>query len=367
MFPKKNSDKIGIIIVSPFKRIRDSVTLSLFDIIDIEVLDTAPNGHLGILKALQNEPDVIILDIEINDLEPAVFTKEILQKLGRCGIILITKKDISESIMSNAITSLEYGAFDIIEEPNRELSEERKIMSFKRRLSVKIHEYSIKRYSQITREISGIGEQENASVLHPLILKHKDKVSSNYEMLCIGVSTGGPKALSVIVPQLPVSFPVPIVIVIHLPKNFTSGLALELNKKSNMNVLEAKDDVLIDGGNIYIARGGKHLIISKNKDNRNCFKYIDDPPENNCKPSIDVFFRSVASVYDKKVISVILTGMGTDGAKGMKLLKDKGATTFVQDKDSSVVWGMPGAAVNKGCVDEILPLKDIFPRVMEII
>jgi two-component system chemotaxis response regulator CheB len=187
-----------------------------------------------------------------------------------------------------------------------------------------------------------------------------------FDMIVIGVSTGGPEALSHILPELPASFPVPIIIVLHMPQFFTQSMAQELDHKSEMRVKEAEDGEMVQKGSVYLARGGKHLLI-KRKDLDQFMLYHDDGPEvNGCKPSVDVFFESVEKVMKQKIIAIILTGMGEDGVKGISRLKERGAVTIAQDSNTSIVWGMPGAAVRAGVIDEVLPVHVIANRLIEL-
>ena len=365
---EKTSTAITVFIIDMSSDTRDIISKTLNLNSDIEVLGTAPNGHIGLLKVLDIKPDVVILNASIKNLTPVNFTKTVLEKLGKCGIILTINKGISSGILDSTIQSLESGAFDIIEKPDKVLSEQKKVEYYNRKLLVKIRGYSIKRYSQIAREASRKKDKKvDTDITENILSKIKIKNDSTYKALLIGVSTGGPRALSAIIPELPVLFPLPTIIVLHLPEYFTAGMAHELDRKSGLKVIEAKEGDSIKQGFVYLAKGGRHLTIEKGI-NQNCmFKYMDSPPVNNCKPSVDVLFESASGIFKEKTIGVILTGMGVDGAKGIIALKNNGARTFVQDRETSVVWGMPGAAVNTGCVDEILPLNRIFERILEII
>ncbi len=182
----------------------------------------------------------------------------------------------------------------------------------------------------------------------------------------MGVSTGGPNALQTLVPRLPADLPFPILCVQHMPPLFTASLAERLDRASPLKVVEGAEGMRPENGVMYIAPGGRHMVLSRGADGRPCLRLTDAAPVNSCRPSVDVLFRSVADAAGGDVVTLVLTGMGADGADGATTLRAKGAWSIVQDEASSVVWGMPGAVVQAGQADEILPLERIAERVAEI-
>lgn len=186
------------------------------------------------------------------------------------------------------------------------------------------------------------------------------------EYLLVGVSTGGPNALQTLVPRLPADLPFPVLCVQHMPPLFTASLAERLDRASPLKVVEGAEGVRPEKGSMYIAPGGRHMVLSKGADGLPCLRLADSQPVNSCRPSVDVLFRSVADSVGGDVLTLVLTGMGADGADGAKALRGKGAWSIVQDEASSVVWGMPGAVVQAGQADEILPLDRIADRIVEI-
>jgi len=182
----------------------------------------------------------------------------------------------------------------------------------------------------------------------------------------MGVSTGGPEVLAEIIPEFPAWFPLPIVIVLHMPKHFTGRMAEALDRKSELAVSEAAEGDVLQPGHVYLAPGGLHLVLDRDTRQRIALRTVDDPPENGCKPSVDVLFRSAARVLGHRVLAVVLTGMGEDGTRGLGELKKHKVRVLVQDEATSVVWGMPGSAVRAGYADEVLPLGRIAPRISEL-
>ena len=190
----------------------------------------------------------------------------------------------------------------------------------------------------------------------------RDKVA----VVAIGVSTGGPQALAEVIPHIPGNLRVPILIVQHMPAMFTRLLAERLQASSALQVKEAVDGMEVLPGQAIIARGDYHLTVHRK--GSSVFIELDQNPRINfCRPSVDVLFRSLVNVYGNKVLSVMLTGMGADGLKGTEELRTAGAYSLVQDEASSVVWGMPGAVVNAGLADQVVPLERIAPEIIRLV
>jgi two-component system chemotaxis response regulator CheB len=187
------------------------------------------------------------------------------------------------------------------------------------------------------------------------------------EMVLIGVSTGGPVALSRLLPTIPADIGVPILIVQHMPAVFTQALADDLDSKSSVRVREAIHLESPQPNVAYIAPGGRHMRLALAPDGRPLIQITDDPPENNCRPAVDYLFRSAAKCFPGRVLAVILTGMGSDGTVGLRLLKRHGCFVIAQDEASCVIYGMPRAAVEAGVTDAVLPLEAIAGRVASIV
>lgn len=366
---KKTTIKVLIIDTSVISR--DFLRKALEDIPDIQVVAVAPNGQIGMQKVKQSKPDIILYDMNINDISSIEFTIESLKHLDNPGIILTAGMPISTDTVENIILTLEKGAFDFIEKPDDSIAEEMAIATLKRKLHPKILAFSIKRYSGIAIRASGISADKQKSVTaNKKIDEKKDFLQSrqvqNFSIVVIGVSTGGPEVLTKIIPQLPANFPLPIVIVLHMPKLFTSSMAAELDRKSKLQVKESEPGDVLKPRTVFLAQGGIHLVVRKNKEGKYLLDVDDGPPENGCKPSVDVLFHSISEYYSKDVLALILTGMGQDGVKGLGELRSKGARTLVQDEETSLIWGMPGTAVKSGFADEVLPVDSIAQRILEI-
>jgi two-component system chemotaxis response regulator CheB len=203
--------------------------------------------------------------------------------------------------------------------------------------------------------------------------------SSPPAVVLIGVSTGGPAALDVLLPELPATFPLPVLIVQHMPELFTKLLAERLNGRCPLRVTEATPGEPIRPGSIYIARGGWHMeVFSPIREfDRNStrsavlhstpvLRLTQEPPENHCRPAVDVLFRSAVAVYGSGTLGVMLTGMGYDGLVGCRLIREHGGSVIAQDQSTSAVWGMPGAVTEAGLAHRVLPLNAIAPEILRL-
>jgi two-component system chemotaxis response regulator CheB len=186
--------------------------------------------------------------------------------------------------------------------------------------------------------------------------------------LAIGVSTGGPAALDVLLPEFPGNFPLPVLIVQHMPELFTKLFAERLNGRCPLRVLEAAEGMPVSTGTIYIAKGNWHMevLAASRIGLPNSLHLTQGPPENHCRPAVDVLFRSVAQVYGGGALALVLTGMGSDGMLGSRVIRDHGGSVLAQDQASSTVWGMPGAVTNAGLAQKVLPLNAIAPEILRL-
>jgi two-component system chemotaxis response regulator CheB len=185
-------------------------------------------------------------------------------------------------------------------------------------------------------------------------------------VLLIGVSTGGPAALDVLLPALPASFPLPILIVQHMPELFTRLLAERLNGRCPLRVTEAVAGEPVRAGAIYIARGDWHMEVAAGAHATPVLRLTQEQPENHCRPAVDVLFRTGVTVYGSRVLAVVLTGMGYDGLAGSRIICEHGGTVLAQDQPTSAVWGMPGAVAHAGLAHRILPLNAIAPEILRL-
>lgn len=349
--------KTKILIVDDSRIFRSAVQEGLSHESDMEVIGSVWNG----IKALEfletNDPDIITLDILMPDMD-GLETLKAIQKLNakrspkkQIGVIMLSSQTKKGADIT--VKALEMGAFDFIPKPEGgDIKENLEVLC--RQLVVKIRNYISQYVLEAKRKIPAEKAVKPAKKREPVEISYTPLVKA----ILIGVSTGGPKALAEILPPLCDKIDVPIFIVQHMPPTFTESLARSLNAKCRYTVIEGKNESSIHRNHAYIAPGGKHMILEKHG-RETKIMLNDQPPEKGCRPSVDKLFRSGADVFRQHVIGIILTGMGTDGTEGGKLLKRYGAPIVAQDESSSVVWGMPGSAQAAGIVDLTLPLQEI--------
>jgi len=368
--------KINVLIVDDSRIFRSLVSNVLSKNNKINIIGAVGDGKQAInfLKQSPTKVDFVTLDIEM----PVMNGEETLAEIQKINKSSLSRKKI-EVIMISSLTqnganitmrTLENGALDFIAKPeNKNITESNKALE--EGLLDKILSYSELQKSPLRTTISkGIIKPVSdipRRVLSTNTSRKNQRIKINkIEAIIIGVSTGGPKALTQMLPKLCLVTKLPILIVQHMPATFTKSLADSLDRVCSHRVVEAKKGDKVVGSTVYVAQGGMHMLVKKQG-----LDYVigqnNNQPENNCKPSVDVMFRSAAMAYKGEVISIILTGMGTDGTKSLSQLKRAGSYIIAQDRTTSVVWGMPGSAVNSGNVDEELALMDIPNRVKEIL
>jgi two-component system chemotaxis response regulator CheB len=265
------------------------------------------------------------------------------------GVLLIAKR--SRKNAEETIQALEAGAFDFV--IRQELPDERAVTnSLARQLTVKLRHFSSKRIFAGIISSSARQKQHEGP-------KQEQSLPTSLRALLIGVSTGGPKVLSTLLPRLTRASDLPVLIVQHMPLGFTASLARSLDAKCTHKVAEAEHGEIIRPRNVYIAPGGKHMLVRNGASREPCLALSDDPPEEGCRPSVNMLFRSAAAVYGSSAAAIILTGMGSDGSKGLRDLKAAGAFAMAQNEATSVVWGMPGSAVAAGLIDKVLPPEEM--------
>ena len=354
--------KIRILVVDDSLIFRHAVEDSLKLEPDMRVVGSVRNGKKAIEFITTNEVDIVTLDLEMPEMD-GLATLDEIQKInserkGVCqiGVLILTSKSVNGA--RTTIDALEKGAYDFIAKPQGS-SETECIVNLKHDLVPRIRQY-VRGGTNLTRKtqvIAGIAAAKAASV-EASIDKSKT-FRGQARVIVVGVSTGGPRALTEMLPKLCQKTSLPILIVQHMPPAFTLSLAESLGKKCMHKVKEGVDGESIVKQYVYIAPGGRHMMITRNVSGEAALAINDQPPENGCRPSVDILFRSAAAVYGSEVVATILTGMGTDGTLGLRPLKRAGAWIIAQDEASSVVWGMPGSAVETGLVDEIVELDKV--------
>jgi two-component system, chemotaxis family, protein-glutamate methylesterase/glutaminase len=374
---KTTNTKTKVVIVDDSALIRAILTEIINDTNDLEVVGVAKNAFAARDLIRELNPDVITLDIEMPDMDGLEFLEK-LMRLRPMPVLMVST--LTQAGANETFRALELGAVDYIAKPKvdikNQLQEYADEITAKIRIvaSAKIMPRKVKLSSAKSAKKpltqAKINTQTPPKTPIPpaknSIAQIAAKSTFNH-LLVIGASTGGTEAIKDILLEMPANSP-PILIVQHMPEGFTTSYAARLDSLCAVQVREAKHAERILPGNAYLAPGGYHLSAVKSGSNYIC-QVTEDEAVNRHRPSVDVLFESVAQLMTTKssklkITAVILTGMGKDGAIGMKLLHDKGATTFAQDEASCVVFGMPKEAISLGGVDRILPLDAIATHVL---
>ncbi|MCG8592485.1 MAG: chemotaxis-specific protein-glutamate methyltransferase CheB [Proteobacteria bacterium] len=332
-----------------YRRIVESV---LNDIEDVEVLAVAGDGQEALEKIAATSPDLVLLDMDM----PRKDGIEVLQALSRdeSPVPVAVLSGVADAGLT--IEALRLGALEYIHKPEGAGARARLMGSLER---------VIRTVQALSRNRSRTaGQETTAYAPHASCGKTRDPV----ELVLIGVSTGGPRALMTMLPDLSPEIDCPIVVVQHMSTGFTHSLADALGRACPLPVKEAAHADPLEPGRILLAPGGTHVELGRNRIGGGLPLYlVDGPYVNSCRPSVDHLWKSVAEVYERGVLAVIMTGMGTDGLDGVTALAAKGAYCIAQDEASSVIWGMPGAVVQAKLADEVLPLSAIAGRINALV
>lgn len=347
-----------MLVVDDSVVIRRLVTQALSQHPAIEVVGVAANGALSLQRIAQFTPDVITLDIEMPDMNGLEVLQHIRRDYPSTRVIMFST--LTERGASITLEALTLGADDYLPKTTTYFSGETPIARLQQILVPKITQFF--RFSEGSTTNGTLPEQ-----IRTPILSARPRVSAGVapKVVVIGVSTGGPTALNEILPRFPSSFPLPILIVQHMPPLFTRLLGERLNATCALQVEEAKQGTIVESGRILIAPGDFHMTVASSA-GRVGVVLDQSAQQNYCRPAVDVLFKSTAEVYGAAAIAVVLTGMGQDGLRGAEILRANGATVFAQDEETSVVWGMPGAVVSAGLADRVLPLQEIVPEILRM-
>ncbi len=323
---------------------------------DVEVVDVASDGESAINKILHHKPDLVTLDVEMPGIDGLGVLKAIKEAKLSTNVIMLSSHTSRGAATTTKALAL--GAFDFILKPSHttyDLNVAELTKSLTSRVSVlaKIGRRSTivpPTHSPLARPIASAQMMPEPS--------QRRRVSDRVDAVVIGISTGGPKALRDLLPTLPQKFSAPILIVQHMPPLFTATLADDLNKCCGLNVVEAEHGMPIRAGEVYIAPGGKQMRMGGFP---GCFKIeiTNDPAIKSCRPSVDYLFDSAAELVGKRLLAIVMTGMGDDGTDGSRNVRRCGGTVWAQDEASSTVFGMPRRVIESGLADAVFPLNDI--------
>jgi len=341
--------KIRVLVVDDSVVIRKLLTEHLGSDPDIEVVGTAPDGKIGLAKIPELNPELVILDIEMPVMDGLETLAALRKTYPKLPVIMFST--LTERGASATLDALTLGANDYATKTLDKNNAKEQVAT---QLAPKIK--ALCRREQRLTPAAASGSE----VGKPLFTSSKPP--GPIDVVAIGVSTGGPNALATVVAGLPQDFPVPIVIVQHMPQMFTRLLAERLSALGGLEVREGIAGQELLPGQIWLAPGGFHMEVEKHL-NAVTLRIHDGPFENSCRPAVDVLFRSVAAVYGSRALAVIMTGMGQDGLRGCEAIREMGGRIIIQDEATSVVWGMPGAVSRADLADKTLPLADLATEI----
>jgi two-component system, chemotaxis family, protein-glutamate methylesterase/glutaminase len=353
--------KIKVLIVDDSALVRKMLTELLSSDPGIEVVGAAPDAFVAREKIKSLNPDVVTLDVEMPKMDGVTFLRN-LMRLRPIPVIMVSS--LTDHGAEVTLDALAVGAVDYLPKPKIDLAATLGDYRIELIEKVKAAAGARVRAYEPRHEVSAAQLSPTRSLSADAVLAKAAPVRfrTTDRMIAVGASTGGTEAIKDFLLGMPADSP-GIVIAQHIPKAFSTPFAERMNRTCTMTVCEAQDGQQILPGHAYIAPGDRHLMVVRSGARWMC-RLDDGLPVNRHKPSVDVLFRSVAQQAGFNAIGVLLTGMGKDGALGLKEMRDAGCTTIAQDEATSVVWGMPGEAVQIGAAVEVLPLLKIAPRVM---
>ncbi|MBL9090395.1 MAG: chemotaxis response regulator protein-glutamate methylesterase [Planctomycetaceae bacterium] len=348
--------KIRVLVVDDSIVIRRLLSDILGADPEIELAGVAQNGRIALAKLPQINPDVVTLDIEMPELDGLRTLTELRKSYPKLPVIMFST--LTERGAVATLDALSFGASDYVTKPANVGSVAAAMQSVREQLIPKI------------KALFAAANPEAVRVTpRPAVVPRPPAafvVPQRCDIVAIGSSTGGPQALTAVLRQLPAEFPIPIVIVQHMPPVFTQHLANRLNQECAIAVREATEGALVEPGKALLAPGDYHMELTRR--GTSVVAHLQQgPPENSCRPAVDVLFRSAAQLYGKHCQGVVLTGMGQDGLRGAERIVDAGGSVVAQDAATSVVWGMPRAVAEAGLARQTLPLAAIAPELLRFV
>mgnify|MGYP003582783472 FL=1 len=355
------ADRIKVLIVDDSALVRQMLTEMLARDSGIEVVGSATDPYMAREKIKKLNPDVLTLDVEMPRMDGLTFLSN-LMRLRPMPVVMVSS--LTESGAAVTLQALELGAIDFVTKPKVDLAHTLDDYALEIREKIRVAagaRVQERRAPPLAAKPVAVAEKYSADV----ILQRdgpRRPFKTTESIIAIGASTGGTEAIKEVLIRMPLNCP-GIVITQHIPEAFSGPFARRMDSVSAISVCEAQDGQQVFPGHAYIAPGDRHLMLVRDGARYMC-RLNDGPPVNRHRPSVDVLFRSVAANAGQNAVGVILTGMGDDGARGLKEMREAGAPTIAQDEQTSVVWGMPGQAVKLGGVDKILPLEAVAGQML---
>jgi two-component system chemotaxis response regulator CheB len=350
--------KLRVLIVDDSVVIRRIVSDIISGDPDLEVAGVAANGRIALDKIPQTNPDIVTLDVEMPEMDGLQALKGLSKTYPRLPVIMFST--LTERGSTATIDALSLGASDYVTKPAN-VGKVGEGMA-------RVRDDLIPKIKALCGRAVTIGAKPSVSLVGrvPAPKLSIRTGTRGVEIVAIGTSTGGPNALADLLPGLPADFPVPMLVVQHMPPVFTKLLADRLATRSSLPVVEGSAGDELRPGKIWIAPGNYHMALEKTANGAR-IGLNQEPPENSCRPAVDVLFRSVTEIYGAATLGVVLTGMGQDGLRGCEHIREAGGRVLVQDEASSVVWGMPGFVARAGLADKQLPLSQLAGEIVRLV
>ena len=378
------TDNIKVMILDESVVYRQFLSEILSAISGMEVVAVAATGKIALARLAQNPVDLLLFDVEMEKGDALRSLQEIRTTYPEVGLVLLSSLDTNSA--GTAIQALEMGALDLLAKPLPSGKGD-SLLEFRGRLESVLRAYRGKKHARLAKRLTQgksvkelLAKVRSEQVADAAVARKETVAKAAVELhrptridvIALAVSTGGPKALGEVIPQLPGDLGVPVLLVQHMPPLFTEALAGSLNKRSQMEVREAKAGELVLANCVYIAPGGKHMVVEPEPEGESEGRPIriglnTDPPVNSCRPSADVLFRSIAQAYGGHILAAIMTGMGNDGVRGVREMKAKGCYCLSQTEESCVVYGMPRAVDEAGLADEQVALGQLAGRISALV
>lgn len=343
-------ERIRVLVIDDSAYSRRTITRMLEEMPEVEVIGYASNGEEGMRRILDLRPDMVTLDLEMPVMDGFTLLRIIMSR-NPLPVIVISSRSDDERVFK----ALELGALDFIAKPGGAISVE--LMNIKEDLHRKVRSItSLNRSFISSRSSTG-----SAATIPPVTFG-----ASRVDLLTVGASTGGPPALQRLLTSLPKELPCGVLIAQHMPSGFTKAFADRLNRLCPFPIREAEDSEPVTAGVVLVAPGGKTMTVTR-RDGRPVVSLSDPSPVERYVPSVDRLFTSAAEIYGERLLSLVLTGMGSDGAEGVRAVKSRGGTVLAESEESAIVYGMPREAVATGCVDKIVTLDNVAGEIMACI
>ena len=348
--------KIRVLVVDDAVVIRKMIADVLSRDASIEVVGSAANGRIALQKIPQVNPDLITLDVEMPEMDGLATLKEIRKTYPKLPVIMFSTLTARGGVTT--LDALSLGATDYVTKPANVGGIQEGLARLEAELVPKIKAHC--RHCRV-----GLPPGEHTQFVRSLkpVAVPARGARAPIGIVAIGTSTGGPNALAEVFRAFPGDFPVPIVVVQHMPPTFTGLLAERLSAQSAIPFSEGREGEVLQPGHAYIAPGGKHMEVQR-FGTKAILHLHEGPPENSCRPAVDVLFRTVAATFGASTLAVVLTGMGQDGLRGSEIIRERRGQVLVQDEASSVVWGMPGCVSQAGLADKVLPLDQVRAEIV---